>query len=383
MRPLERIKVIEMEGTPQIPPTNYCGMLLSDFGADVMVIERLSKRDSEIPHSMSKNLFNRGKRSMRIDLKTKEGLEILQGMIKDFDVFMESFRPGVMEALSLGPKDALKLNPRLIYARLTGWGQTGPYAHRAGHDINFIALSGALSLFRRKGERPLPPCNIVGDFAGGSMFCVFGILLALIERSKSGKGQVIDVAMVDGTANLLTQFYASLANHLMTLDIGTNLIDGGAPFYQVYETSDGKFVAVGAIERKFYGQLIEGIGLDPSSLPHQYDMSRWPEMKDHFTKAFKTKTRDEWVAFFEGKDACVFPVLELNEVEKHPHNQERELIINMDGIPQPAPAPKLSRTPGKAVKSEDSKGSCTRDILNQLGYAEEKIKSLFEKGIVE
>ena len=380
MRPLTGIKVVEMAG---LAPSPYCGMLLSDFGADVVIVDRLSRGGPEIPNIMPKNPFDRGKRSIRVNLKTDQGVEIVRRMIRDFDVLLEPYRPGVMEALGLGPNEALELNSRLIYARLTGWGQNGPYASMAGHDINYIGLSGALSLFRRKGERPLPPCNLLGDFAGGGMLCAMGILLALIERSRSGKGQVVDAAMVDGAANLSVLFYGLLANHLMTLDIGSNVLDSGAHYYQTYETADGKFMAVGAIEGRFYSELLDGLGIDSSSLPHQNDMQRWPEMMDLFAGVFKTKTRDEWAAVFEGKDACVAPVLDLNEVDQHPHNRERGVIIDIDGVPQPAPAPKLSRTPGKVTKAGGLRGSDMREILTELGYPEEKIKDLLETEIVE
>ena len=380
MRPLTGIKVVEMAG---LAPSPYCGMLLSDFGADVVIVDRLSRGGPEIPNIMPKNPFDRGKRSIRVNLKTDQGVEIVRRMIRDFDVLLEPYRPGVMEALGLGPNEALELNSRLIYARLTGWGQNGPYASMAGHDINYIGLSGALSLFRRKGERPLPPCNLLGDFAGGGMLCAMGILLALIERSRSGKGQVVDAAMVDGAANLSVLFYGLLANHLMTLDIGSNVLDSGAHYYQTYETADGKFMAVGAIEGRFYSELLDGLGIDSSSLPHQNDMQRWPEMMDLFAGVFKTKTRDEWAAVFEGKDACVAPVLDLNEVDQHPHNRERGVIIDIDGVPQPAPAPKLSRTPGKVTKAGGLRGSDMREILMELGYPEEKIRDLLETEIVE
>jgi alpha-methylacyl-CoA racemase len=380
MQPLEGIKVIEMAG---LAPSPYCGMLLSDFGADVVIVDRLSKHGQEFTNIMPRNPFDRGKRSIRVNLKADPGLEILQRMIRDFDVLVEPYRPGVMEALRLGPSEASGLNPRLIYARLTGWGQEGPYAGMAGHDINYIALSGALSLFRRKGEKPLPPCNILGDFAGGGMLCAMGILLALVERNKSGKGQIVDAAMVDGSASLSTLFFGLLSNNLMSLDIGSNMLDSGAPYYQTYETADGKFVAVGAIEAKFYNQLLEGLGLDPSSLPHQHDMKKWPEMKDRFSQVFKTKSRDEWAGIFEGKDACVAPVLELDETGSHPHNRQRGLLINVDGVAQPAPAPRLSRTPGLAVKGGGDRGSYTREVLTELGYSRKGIEELYRKEIVE
>lgn len=380
MRPLDGIKVIEMAG---LAPSPYCGMLLADFGADVTVVDRLSKGAPEIPNMMEKNPFDRGKRSVRVNLKSDGGVEIVTRMIRNADVLVEPYRPGVMEALGLGPEDALGMNPKLIYARLTGWGQHGVYAGMAGHDIDYIALSGALSLFRRKGERPLPPCNLLGDFAGGGMLCAMGILLALIERNRSGKGQVVDAAMVDGAANLSTLFYGMLAHHLMTLDIGTNVLDGGAPFYQTYETADNKFMAVGAIEGRFYAELLKGLEIDPSSLPHQMDMGRWPEITERFSVVFKAKTRDAWTRIFEGKDACVAPVLELNEVDQHPHNKEREIIVTIDDVPQPAPAPRLSRTPGRATPAKGRRGAHTEEVLIGLGYLEEEVKGLFENRIVE
>ena len=380
MRPLDGIKVIEMAG---LAPSPYCGMLLSDFGADVIIVDRLTKGAPEIPYIMKKNPFDRGKKSMRVNLKSEDGIEIVKGMIQKADVLVEPYRPGVMEALGLGPEDALKLNSKLIFARLTGWGQTGAFASMAGHDINYIALSGALSLFKRKGERPLPPANLLGDFAGGGMLCAMGILLALFERTRSGKGQVIDSAMLDGAANLSVMFHGLLAHNLMSLDIGTNPLDGGAPFYQTYETADGQFMAVGAIEQRFYAELLAGLELDPGALPHQFDMAKWPEMIERFAQTFKTKTRDQWTVVFEGKDACVAPVLNLDEVAEHPHNKERGLIIDIDGVPQPAPAPKLSRTPGKANEAKGPKGANTEEILLDLGYSAPQIQAFFKTDVIE
>jgi alpha-methylacyl-CoA racemase len=380
MRPLDGIRVIEMAG---LAPSPYCGMILADFGAQVVIVDRLSTQAPETPNLMTKNPFDRGKRSMRVNLKTKEGLAVLRQMIQSYDVLLEPYRPGVMEKLGLGPDEAMELNTRLIYARLTGWGQNGPYASMAGHDINYIALSGALSLFRRKGERPLPPCNLLGDFAGGGMLCAMGILLALIERNNSGKGQVVDAAMVDGAANISTFFWGLLGNQLMTLDIGTNMLDSGAPYYQPYETADGKFMSVGAIEGRFYAELLKGLDIDPSSLPYQHDMGRWPAMRDRFAEVFKTKTRDEWVAVFDGTDACVAPILDMDEVDTHRHNEQRGLVIKVDGVSQPGPAPRLSRTPGSVQKPGTPRGSETREILEELGYTKEEIGDLLQKNIAE
>jgi len=379
-RPLSGIRVIEMAG---LAPSPYCGMILSDFGADVVVVDRLSKGGPEIPNVMAKNPFDRGKRSLRVNLKTGEGIDIIKNMIRNSDALIEPYRPGVMEGLGLGPDDAFLLNPRIVYARLTGWGQKGPYAGMAGHDIDYIGLSGALSLFRRKGEKPLPPCNTLGDFAGGGMLCALGIVLALFERERSGKGQVVDAAMVDGASSFITLFYGLLANNLMTLDIGANLLDSGAPFYETYETSDGEFLAVGAIEGRFYKEFLDGLGVDPSSLPQQYDMPRWPEMKERFAEVIRTRTREEWMEIFEGRDACVAPILGLDEVRGHPHNRERDLLVELDGLLQPAPAPRLSRTPGKVLQPGRPRGAHTREVLEQLGYGSEEVETLFGKGIVE
>ncbi len=380
MRPLDGISVIEMAG---LAPSPYCGMLLSDFGADVVIVDRLTKGAPEIPYIMKKSPFDRGKRSMRVDLKSKEGFEIIKRMIRKSDVLLEPYRPGVMEALGIGPENALSLNPELIYARLTGWGQTGDFASMAGHDINYIALSGALSLFRRKGERPLPPANLLGDFAGGGMLCAMGILLALFERTRSEKGQVIDSAMLDGAANLSVMFHGLLAHNLMSLDIGTNPLDGGAPFYQTYETADGQFMSVGAIEQRFYSELLKGLELEPDTLPHQFDTAKWPEMIERFAEVFKTRTRDQWTITFEGKDACVAPVLNLDEVKEHPHNKERKIMIELDGVPQPAPAPRLSRTPGKAHVAKGPRGANTEEILSELGYSDLQIQSFFKNNVTE
>jgi alpha-methylacyl-CoA racemase len=379
MRPLDGIRIIEMVG---LAPAPFAGMLLADFGADVVVVERLPEHGREISKIMPENPFEFGKRRIQVNLKKETGTEIIKEMIRKYDVLIEPYRPGVMESFGLGPKEALSLNPRLIYARLTGWGQEGLFAGRAGHDINYIALSGALSLFRHQKGKPVPPCNILGDFAGGGMLCAMGILLSLIERQRSGKGQVIDAAMIDGITSLSTLFFALHVNHLMSLDIGTNMLDGGAPFYQTYETSDKKFVAVGAIEEKFYQELLEGLGIRLDDLPHQYDTEKWPEMILRFAEVFRTKTRDEWAAVFSEKDACVTPVLELDEVERHPHNSERKVFASINGFLRPSPSPRLSRTPGKAPRTRSHRNSAHREILKELGYSEEEVKDFCRKEII-
>ncbi len=380
MRPLDGIRVIEMKG---LGPSPYCGMLLADYGADVIVVSGVSKTGFSVIDTMPRNPLNRGKRLFGVDLKTQKGADIFKKMIVQSDVFIEPYRPGVMESLSFGPEEALNINPKLIYARMTGYGQEGPYAKVAGHDINYIALSGALSLCRRKGEKPLHPVNLLGDFAGGGLFSAFGILIALTERNRSGKGQVLDAAMSDGAANLTTFFHGFVANGLMSLDIGTNLLDSGAPFYQTYETADGKFVAVGALEPHFYKHLIEGLNLDPVSLPAQNDMKSWPVLEEQFSRVFKSKTRDEWEEIFQNRDACVSPVLSLDEVHEHPQNRERGTFITVDGMVQPGPALKLSRTPGSVNCESLDKKMHTREILLEMGYTGEAVDSLFEESMVE
>jgi alpha-methylacyl-CoA racemase len=380
MRPLNGVRVIEMAG---IAPSPFCGMILADFGADVTVVDRPAEGAPEIPNVMEKNPFDRGKRSVRINLKDPEGRAVAREMAGKADVLLEGYRPGVMERLGLGPEELLEENPGLVYARLTGWGQNGPLADAAGHDINYIAVAGALSLFRRQGDAPLPPSNVLGDFAGGGLSCALGVLLALFARQRTGKGQVVDAAMFDGAAYLCTQFYGLLGNNLMTMDTGTNMLDGGAPYYQVYETADGKYMAVGAIEGRFYRELLAGLGLSDQALPERNDTNRWPEMKGRFAEVFRTRTRGEWTKIFEGTDACVTPVVGLDEVERHPHAAARGLITRIDGVTQPVPAPRLSSTPGRAERPGRPKGADTRAVLRGMGMTEERVEALLRKGAVE
>jgi len=380
MRPLDGIRVIEMAG---LAPSPFCGMILGDFGAEVTVVDRPTRGAPEIPNIMERNPFDRGKRSIRINLKEPEGVALLRDLVRGADVLLEPYRPGVMEKLGLGPDDARGVNPRLIYARLTGWGQSGPLAATAGHDIDYIAISGALSLFRREGEPPLPPSNVLGDFAGGGLLCAMGILLALLARERTGQGQVVDAAMVDGACYLCTQFFGLLANRLMSLDIGTNMLDGGAPYYQTYETADHGYMAVGAIEGRFYLELLDGLGLDSASLPERNDTARWPEVKARFAEIFRTKTRDQWTRIFEERDACVAPVLGLDELKAHPHNASRGIVTTLDGMVQPSPAPRLSATPGRADRPGRPRGAESGDILKELACDDSAIQGLLDRGVVE
>ena len=372
MGALEGIRVVEMAG---LAPAPYCGLILADFGADVVRVDRVGAGAMD-------QLAN-GKRSVAVDLKNPRGVETVLRLIDRADVLLEPFRPGVMEKLGLGPAEACARNPRLIYARLTGYGQDGPYANMAGHDINYIAISGMLSTIGRRGERPVAPINLLGDFAGGGMLCALGIALALIERSRSGKGQIVDAAMVDGAAYIGTFLYKFRTMGMWSDERGTNLLDGAAPFYESYRTKDGKFMSVGAIEPQFYAALQRGLGLDPAAEPHQMDKSHWEKTSARFAEIFAGKTRADWCAIFDGTDACVAPVLGLGEVPEHPHARARKLLVpDTKGNLEPAPAPRLSRTPGAARRAVPRPGDHTDQILAEIGLGAAEIAALREAGAV-
>ena len=372
MKALAGIKVIEMAG---LAPAPYCGLILADFGADVVRVDR--------PGAGSMDHLARGKRSVAVNLKDPQGVQAVLRLLERADVLIEPFRPGVMERLGLGPEVVCARNPRLVYARLTGYGQAGPYASMAGHDINYIAISGALSLIGRRGEKPLAPINLLGDFAGGGMLCALGIGFALVERARSGKGQVVDAAMVDGAAHLSTFIYKFRAAGLWKDERGTNMLDSGAPFYDTYATRDGGYVSVGAIEPQFYAALLKGLGLDPATMPHQLDHSQWPATARKFTEIFATRTRDEWSAIFDGTDACVAPVLALHEAARHPHNAARgTLLTGATGHSEPAPAPRLSRTPGQAGTSMPQPGQHTAEVFGEYGFSGAEIAALKTSGAI-
>jgi alpha-methylacyl-CoA racemase len=372
MSALQGVRVVEMAG---LAPAPFCGMILADFGADVVRVDRVG--------AGSADQLARGKRSLGVNLKSAEGVETVLRLAEQADVLLEPYRPGVMERLGLGPDVACARNPRLVYARLTGFGQEGPYASMAGHDINYIAISGALSLLGRKGEKPLPPVNLLGDFAGGGMLCALGICLALLERGHSGRGQVVDAAMVDGAAYLASFVYKFRNTGWWRDERGTNMLDTGAPFYDTYRTKDGQFVSVGAIEPQFYAALLAGLGLDAAAMPQQMDQSKWQETAVRFSELFAGKTRDEWGAIFDGTDACVAPVLGLGEVDTHPHNRARKLLIpDPQGKAEPAPAPRLSRTPGDGSRPQPQVGEHTRAVLGEYGFSAAEIDRLTDSGVV-
>ncbi|HEY9531672.1 MAG TPA: CaiB/BaiF CoA-transferase family protein, partial [Burkholderiales bacterium] len=332
MGPLDGIRVLEFEA---IGPAPFAGMLLADMGADVLVVDRPQSSDLGLTRERWYDVMMRGKRSVTLDLKNAASTEVVLELLGRADVLIEGFRPGVMERLGLGPDAALSRNPRLVYGRMTGWGQAGPLAPRAGHDINYIALAGVLNAFGRKGEPPVPPLNLVGDFGGGGMLLAFGVTSALLEARRSGKGQVVDAAMVDGASLLAAMFSGFLASKNWSEERGTNILDTGAPWYDVYETKDGKYVSIGAIEGKFYGELLSRLELDREPLPSQHDRARWPEMHKRFTDLFLTKTREEWCAVFAGSDACFAPVLSFSEARRHAHAVERHSFITSKEVPQP------------------------------------------------
>ena len=372
MGPLEGLRVIELEG---IGPAPFCGMLLADLGAEVVSVGRKSS-----PRERPAEISERGKRTIAVNLKCAEGVEIVLDLCRSADVLIEGFRPGVAARLGIGPDACMARNRRLVYGRMTGWGQTGPLAGAAGHDINYIALSGALHAIGRAGERPVPPLNLVGDFGGGGMFLAFGVMCAVFEAQRSGLGQVVDASMVEGSATLLHMMHAMLAYGRWRDERGVNLLDGAAHFYDTYETKDGKHVSVGSIEPQFYQLLVELSGVDAQEFAPQYDATRWPELKRRLAEVFKRRTRDEWCRIMEGTDACFAPVLSLTEAPRHPHNRARGTFLENAGVVQAAPAPRFSRTSAAVPRPPAPVGSDTTEVLRGIGYSESRLRELRERG---
>ena len=378
MGPLTGIRVLEFEA---IGPAPFAGMLLADMGADVLVVDRPASSDLGLTRERWYDVMMRGKRSVTLDLKKAPSREIIIELLQRADVLLEGFRPGVMERLGLGPEVALAKNPRLVYGRMTGWGQEGPLAQRAGHDINYIALAGVLNAFGRAGEPPVPPLNLVGDFGGGGMLLGFGVACALLEASRSGRGQVVDAAMVDGASLLAAMFSGFLAAKAWSEERGVNILDTGAPWYDVYRTSDGKYVSIGAIEAKFYDELLSKLGLDKSALPGQHDRAGWPQLRAVFRQTFLGKTRAQWCEVFEGSDACFAPVLSFSESRTHPHNAQRASFVDLGGVAQPAPAPRFSRTPGAARRAPPGRGEGGGAALHDWGFGRQEAERLRSLGL--
>ena len=378
MGPLSGLKVLEFEA---IGPGPFCGMMLADMGADVLLVDRPDDPRLGFGRDRWFDVMMRGRRSVTLDLKSKDGVAAAIALAQKADALIEGFRPGVMERLGLGPDALLKANPKLVYGRMTGWGQDGPMAPRAGHDINYIALSGVLHAIGRKGGAPVPPLNLVGDFGGGGMLLAFGIACALVEARNSGKGQVVDAAMVDGAATLATMFSGMLAANRWSEARGENVLDTGAPWYDTYATKDGKYVAIGSIEPKFYDELLLKLGLDKKDLPAQHDRKGWSLLKRTFENRFKEKTRDEWCAVFEGSDACFAPVLTFSEARAHPHNAARGTFTKIGKVDQPAPAPRFSRTPGGIRGAPPERGEGGSAALSDWGFSNSEIQNLKTLGM--
>ncbi|MBL8386078.1 MAG: CoA transferase [Burkholderiales bacterium] len=376
--PLSGIRILEFEA---IGPGPFCGMLLADMGADVLLVDRPADSGLGLGRKRRHEIMMRGRRSVTLDLKSKDGVAAALRLAAKADAIIEGFRPGVMERLGLGPEVLLAANPKLVYGRMTGWGQDGPMAPRAGHDINYIALTGVLNAIGRKGEAPVPPLNLVGDFGGGGMFLAFGIACGIVEAQRSGKGQVVDAAMVDGASVLAAMFSGMMAAGSWTEARGENILDTGSPWYDVYETADGKHMSVGAIEPKFYEELLAGLGLDPATLPRQHDRARWPELRAAFAAAFKSRTRDAWAEVFNRIDACVAPVLSFSEARAFPHNVARGTFTEVAGISQAAPAPRFSRTPGAIVGPAPERGAQGRAALADWGFADSEVEALRGLGL--
>ena len=357
-------------------------MLLSDMGADVLRIDRTADAGVGVGMDAKYSLLNRGRRSVALDLKRPEAIEAVLRLVAKADALIEGFRPGVTERLGLGPDHCLARNPRLIYGRMTGWGQQGPLAHASGHDINYIALSGALHSIGRKGEAPVPPLNLVGDFGGGALYLALGVVAGLLEAQKSGQGQVVDAAMVDGAASLMTLIYGMHGLGVWNNERGDNILDTGAHYYDVYETRDGKYVSIGAIEAKFYEELLRLSGLKGEALPHQQDRNSWPAMKERLKKLFRTKTRDEWCKIMEGSDVCFAPVLSMDEAPRHPHNLHRGTFVEQGGVTQPGPAPRFSRTPSAIQRPPATPGEHTEAALRDWGFADADLERLRKCGAI-
>lgn len=380
MGPLKGFRIVEMAG---IGPAPFCAMMLADMGAEIIRVDRRGDADLGVPGREARfDVLARGRQTIAIDVKQPAGRDVVRRLATSADALIEGFRPGVMERLGLGPDDLAAVNPRLVFGRMTGFGQEGPYAPRAGHDINYIALAGVLHAIGRAGQPPIHPLNLVGDYGGGGMYLAFGVVCAILEAQRSGKGQVVDAAMIDGSASLMSMFHGMWSEGRWSLERGTNMLDSGAPWYDCYETRDGKWVSIGAIERRFYAALLDRLGLDNEQLPDQHDRSGWPVLRARFTEIFKSRTRHAWDEAFAGSDACYAPVLTLDEVAAHPHNAMRRGFIEREGVQMPAPAPRFSRTTAELARPPRPAGADSRAVLAAAGYSDTDIVRLEADGIV-
>lgn len=374
--PLADVRVIELAG---IGPAPYAGMVLADMGADVIKVDRVGGGGDLFPAPRATEILDRGKRSIQVDLKSDAGRQIVLSLVADADALIEGYRPGVTERLGVGPAEALAVNPRLVYGRITGWGQDGPLADTAGHDIDYIAVAGALGSIG--DESPVVPLNLVADFGGGGMFLVAGVLAGVVSARSTGVGTVVDAAMVDGVAHLMSMMHGGRAAGWWRSGRGLNVLDGTAPFYSVYETADGEHMAVGALEPKFFAELVQRLDLDDAWSSRQYDRSAWPEMREAFRVAFLAQARSVWIERFAGSDACVAPVMSMAEAIDHPHMAVRETFLDIEGVVQPAAAPRFSGYRPRPEKPADS-GTDTGTILSDIGYSIDRINELKSLGVV-
>ena len=377
--PLKGTRIVEFAG---VGPGPFCAMLLADMGAEVISLDRTSAHGLGFKKETRFNPINRNRPSLSVDLKSQEGRDVALRLLGSADALIEGFRPGVMERLGLSPEACWKVNPRLVFGRMTGWGQEGPMANAVGHDLNYLAVSGLLPLLGARDRKPAIPLNVVGDFGGGGLYLALGIVSAILEAKASGKGQVVDAAMVDGVASLMTNHFGYAASGNWVNERESNVIDGGAPWYGIYETSDGKYISVAPVEHKFYVQLLDGMGLDPAQLPDTSDRSAWPQVREKFAAVFRTKTRDAWCTVMENREACFAPVLNLDEAMKHPHALARNSYMDVDGVMQPAPAPRFSRTPSGVSRPAPTPGGNTTEVMAAWGFAPAEIADLKSRGVV-
>jgi alpha-methylacyl-CoA racemase len=377
--PLAGLKVVEFAG---LGPAPMCAMLLADLGATVLRIERLDNVELGTKRPLQYEVLQRGREPIALDLKASEGLAAALAVIADADILIEGFRPGVMERLGLGPDKCLTINPRLVYGRMTGWGQTGPLAMSAGHDLNYIAITGALDAIGRQGGAPAVPLNLIGDFGGGALYLALGVLAALSYAKASGAGQVVDASVFDGTLSLMAMHFGSAAAGLWRMERGTNVIDSGAPFYDVYECADGKWISVAPIELRFFRELLRRLDIDESTVPDRFDRDSWDGLRTTLTAKFKSRNRDHWCTVLEGTDACFAPVLSMAEVGNHPHVQARQGLIVRDGVPQPAVAPRLSKTPGSIGEAPRTTSQAKAHQYLQKWFGWERYDALTRRGVL-
>lgn len=379
MGPLDGLTIVEIAG---IGPAPFCAMMLADMGADVVRVDRADRVLGADPNQPPTDIMNRGRRSVGVNLKSSEGVEVVMRLVESANGLIEGFRPGVAERLGIGPQACLARNPRVVYGRMTGWGQHGPYASVAGHDINYVALSGTLDAIGRVDTGPVPPMNLVGDFGGGGMYLAFGMVCGILEAQASGQGQVVDAAMVDGAASLATFVYGLRALGMWDDKRGTNMLDTGAPYYDVYRCADGKYVSIGSIERQFYAELREKLDLDDPKWDAQNDKEQWPDRKADLAAIFETRTREQWCELFEGSDVCFAPVLSMQEAPDHPHNHQRGTFTEIAGVVQPRPAPRFSRTDGDIRRPPPHAGQHSDELLSECGFSDAEIAGLRSAGAV-